>query len=675
MALVVLALTTSALAQPPADTAEKEDPADAPEEDDDTPEENSDAGELTEVVVTGARRQEKLSDAPVATEVITREQIERSGAQDLAEVLEEHPGIRIVRAPQTGATIQMQGLGSRYVLVLIDNQRTVGRIAGTNDLSRVAAEDIERIEVVKGPSSALYGSDAIGGVVHVITKKSNKPFEARLLAEYGMRNTVEIGGHVGFKTDRLRGRLAAGWRLGDAYDLDPENPLTDGNSYSALHGAITMSYDLDPAKYDDEGFLLREAGSTITASTGYTYRDENGIDGVGRAVFDRNQLVEIFDASIGSSSRVQGGGKLRLLGAFTLHRFQRLSDQRGADEELDYEDTIERRPSLYVQHDQPLYDDHVLTIGSETFHQRLSSEQRLGPRGVGTRTGLAFFVQDRWTLLDDPALTVVPGARLDIDSQFGVYPTPKLTVRFDPHEVVVLRASYGWGFRAPAFEELLLDFINPSVGYRISGNEDLNPETSMAINAGVELRPHKRFWASVNFFRNDIDNLIQTQSVVDPVDPSQLLFEYVNVSSAYTMGLEALVAATPVRGLRLEAGYTLTDSEDDALQRPLENVPAHRGTWLGHYHFKYFDAWGWHVQLRGQVVGPRPFYLADEDGDGIEERTDTDPYVTLDARVAFDFIGEHLTAFAGGDNLSDTGEVGTLPIAPRRFYGGLQGRY
>jgi outer membrane receptor for ferrienterochelin and colicins len=137
-------------------------------------EEDEDAGQLQEVVVTGSRNEQKLSDAPVATEVITREQIERSGAQDLGELLEEHPGIRIVRQPQTGATIQMQGLDSKYVLVLIDNQRTVGRIASTNDLSRIAAEDIERIEIVKGPSSALYGSDAIGGVVHIITKKSRK---------------------------------------------------------------------------------------------------------------------------------------------------------------------------------------------------------------------------------------------------------------------------------------------------------------------------------------------------------------------------------------------------------------------------------------------------------------------------------------------------------------------
>jgi outer membrane receptor for ferrienterochelin and colicins len=626
------------------------------------------AGQLEEVVVTGSRRKQTLADSPVATEVITREQVERSGAVNLAELLEEHPGIRIVRTPQAGATIQMQGLESKYVLVLIDNQRTVGRVQSQNDLSRIAAEDIERIEIVKGPSSALYGSDAIGGVVHIITKRSRKPFEARAIAEYGQRNTVELGGHVGWSTPYLRGRVMAGWRLGDAYDLDPSTEATNGNSYSAVHGGIRLSYDPIPARYDGDT-LVKPAPYTITASSAYTIRNENGVDQLDRQVFDREQLVEIFDGSVDSIMRLSPDAKLRLLGAFTLYRFQRLSDRRGVDE-YEYEDTIERRPSLLIQHDQRLFEDHTFTLGSEMFHQRLESQLRLGDE-PGTRTGIAFFLQDQWDASLVPRLSVVPGLRVDVDSQFGVYPSPKLTLRYDPHRMVVLRGSYGWGFRAPNFEELLLSFINPSVGYEVRGNLDLDPERSRAVNVGAELRPHDRFWASLNFFRNDIDDLIQTESVPGP----RTTFQYVNIARANTMGLEAMAAATPVKGLRLEAGYTLTHTEDEELDRPLENVALHRGTWRGHYHFKYWPAWGWHLQLRGQVVGQRPFYSADADGDGVEERTDADPYVTIDARAAFDFLHDHVSAFVGVDNMSNTGDTETLPIAPRRFYGGVQGRY
>lgn len=635
-----------------------------------TADSEADAGQLEEVVVTGSRNAQKLKDSPVSTEVITREQIEESGAQDLAELLEEHAGVRVVRSPQAGANIQMQGLDSKYVLVLIDNQRTVGRIQSQNDLSRIAAEDIERIEIVKGPSSALYGSDAIGGVVHVITKKTRKPFEARAIAEYGQRNTLELGGHVGWRSPYVGGRVMAGWRLGEAYDLDPSTPSTNGNSYSAVHGGLRVSFHPVPAIYDGDA-LLKAAPYTITAAAAYTIRNENGVDQLDRAIFDREQLVEIFDGSVDSMLSFSPDSNLRVLGAFTLHRFQRLSDQRGVDEPLDYEDTVERRPSLLVQHDERLFDDHLFSFGSEVFHQRLSSQLRLG-NDTGRRTGLAFYIQDQWSALFDPRLSIVPGVRVDIDSQFGVYPSPKLAVRFDPHEVIVLRASYGWGFRAPNFEELLLDFVNPSVGYRVAGNLELEPETSRAVNVGAEVRPHKRFWGSVNFFRNDVDDLIQTRS--DEAS-TETVFRYVNIANAFTMGLEALAATTPVKGLRLEAGYTLTHTRDEDLDRPLENVAAHRGTFRTHYHFKYWESWGWHAQLRGQVVGPRPFYSADSDGDGLEERDDADTYVTLDARVAFDFLSDHLSAFAGVDNLSNTGDAETLPIQPRRFYGGVQGRY
>jgi outer membrane receptor for ferrienterochelin and colicins len=324
-----------------------------------------------------------------------------------------------------------------------------------------------------------------------------------------------------------------------------------------------------------------------------------------------------------------------------------------------------------VQHDELIFDDHLLTFGTEAFHQRLSSELRLG-NDTGKRTGLAFYLQDQWSAVADPRLTLVPGVRLDIDSQYGVYPSPKLAIRFDPHEVVVLRASYGGGFRAPNFEELLLDFRNPSVGYRVAGNPDLTPETSQAFNVGAELRPHKKFWASLNLYRNDIDDLIQTESVEDP---GETVFAYVNIAEAFTMGLETIAATRPVKGLRLEAGYTLTHTRDETLDRPLENVALHRGTGLVHYHFKYWKSWGWHAQLRGQVVGSRPFYSADIDMDGLEERADAEAYVTLDARIAVDFLDDHLTGFVGVDNLSNTGDTETLPIPPRRFYGGVEGRY
>jgi outer membrane receptor for ferrienterochelin and colicins len=617
--------------------------------------------EPIDVVVTGTRVERRTSEAPVATEVISREEIERSGAEDLGELLEEHPGVQIEQTSFRGQNVSIHGLGSKYVLVLIDGQRTVGTQNQATDLSRIAAEDIDHIEIVKGPSSALYGSDAVGGVINVITRKPRNPYEARLRGSYGERNTIDIGGHVGIFQGRWRSRLSAGWHRGDAFDLDDTNLSTDGSSYSAVHVANNTSFQAD----DDV---------ELRAGAGYTIRNENAIDeNNSGAIFDRETLTETIDALAGSAVRLGGPSRLSLTTHFTLHRFQRFSDQRGSDALDEYEDTREQRPSFQVQYDQLLFEEHLWSLGSEVFHQRLTSDLRL-PDGSAERAGYALYLQDEWTILDRPFLVVVPGARLDVDSQYGAHPTPKISARFDPHDIVVLRASYGWGFRAPHFEELYLLFENPSVGYVVQGNPDLDPESSMSVHAGVEVEPHEVVWLSAAFFRNDIEDLIQTATIDSGATSGRQIFAYVNIASAHTMGLDAVARVTPVKGLRLEAGYTLTETEDEALDRALEGVALHRGTWDARYHFKYFRWWGAHASLRGQLVGPRPFYV-DDDGDGAEESLDAEPYVTLDARVAVDFLEDHLSVFAGGDNLIGAGDSRFLPLPPRTFYGGIEGRY
>tara|TARA_R110002096_G_scaffold436100_1_gene667722 strand:- start:91856 stop:92449 length:594 start_codon:yes stop_codon:yes gene_type:complete len=122
------------------------------------------------IVVTGSRREQTLGDSVVATEVVTRREIEDSGAQNLGQLLGSQPGLEVVQGLR-GQEVRMQGLSPDYVLILIDGQRTLGRVDGAINLSRMATGDIERIEIVKGPSSSLYGSDALAGVINIITHK------------------------------------------------------------------------------------------------------------------------------------------------------------------------------------------------------------------------------------------------------------------------------------------------------------------------------------------------------------------------------------------------------------------------------------------------------------------------------------------------------------------------
>ncbi|HFE47640.1 MAG TPA: TonB-dependent receptor, partial [Nannocystis exedens] len=157
------------------------------------------------IVVTASRTEESLSDTSVVTEVVTREQIEASGAENAAEILEEQPGIQITPGARGGAGglgIRLLGLDPQHTLILIDGLRATGRLNGVIDLTRFSSEGLRQVEVVKGPASVLYGSDAMGGVVNLITRDIDRPLVAEAHAVYGSRRTVDASGLVGIMRRR-----------------------------------------------------------------------------------------------------------------------------------------------------------------------------------------------------------------------------------------------------------------------------------------------------------------------------------------------------------------------------------------------------------------------------------------------------------------------------------------
>ena len=149
-------------------------------------EEGGDDGlEVGDVVVTGTRTETPLADSPARLDVITRADIDRSGARDVGELLEEQIGVVVTRSFR-GDSIQLGGLDPEYTLILVDGDRAPGRIGGGIDLGRFTIENVERIEILRGPGSALYGSDAIGGVVNSLTRRGTRPLELEASVQGGL---------------------------------------------------------------------------------------------------------------------------------------------------------------------------------------------------------------------------------------------------------------------------------------------------------------------------------------------------------------------------------------------------------------------------------------------------------------------------------------------------------
>ena len=190
----------------------------------------TDLFQMDEVVITGTKTERRLKDTPVITEVITRSEIEATGAENIGEVLEHRVGI-VVDRDAHGDGVQLQGLDSDYILILLDGEPQVGRIAGKIDLARIAIENVERIEIVKGASSALFGSAAMGGVINVITRSASSPFAAQFTNNLETHNTIDNRTTVELNRDKLNALLTLAANRRNPIDLDESDLTTTIDGY------------------------------------------------------------------------------------------------------------------------------------------------------------------------------------------------------------------------------------------------------------------------------------------------------------------------------------------------------------------------------------------------------------------------------------------------------------
>lgn len=512
-------------------------------------------------------------------------------------------------------------------------------------------------------ASALYGSDALAGVIHIITRKPDKPITGEAKAQYGSFGALDLYTAAGSRVGAWSGRVSAGLRQGDGFDLSPEEPGTTASAY-------------------DEKQVSGQAGRTLGSvdlsfSGEYLRRDLHGVDtvpaGMVMAVFDIDNVVEQVAASLDARWQPSETGRFSSALRYSLYRDQFLRNQRGSPEGDRYDETIQHLAEIMIQHADRLGTSHDATAGLEATVESLSGE-RIGDN-ASERYRVAAFAQDDWRLATDTFLRLAIGGRVDVNSQFGAHATPKVALRWDPDPRVTGRVSYGWGFRAPDFKELYLEFDNFGANYQVRGSPDLAPETSQSVNAGIEVRAHRWVWASLNGFYNDIENLIDFVTESEAVPGQPLEFTYGNVASAFTRGVETHLRLEPLAGLSADLSYTFTDTRDRENARALDGRARHQGTVALAYEHGDTQA-----TVRTRLVGRRRFFRPVDDDSEEEDVQEAvvvetaDRYVALDARVA-QRLFRRFTLFVGASNLLDAGDPRLSPIAPRTFYGGAQVNY
>ena len=564
--------------------------------------------ELQEVVVTATRQERRLGNVAVPVTLIQQQQIRQAGSLRLRDILQEQSGLVMTSA--FGVGVQMQGLNPEHTLILVDGQPLVGRTSGVLDLNRIALAGIKRIEIVKGPSSSLYGSEAMAGVINLITEAPGKK-ELSGSIRYGTGNP-EKGWALPFATSgfqQVDADLQVGYQAG-------KWKLRHSNNYLYADGISFRPFSTDRIprpinRLTHQTTLLRPLG----ARTEMKWLLRANQDRIQQefAVRNNGQLIESYGREKNSELNIQPTITHRPNQQLTLHSrgfFTRyVGDQRLyfiQKPDSSYLDRFEQNLYRFEQQlDWNLGASEFIFGAGYQLDQARSTRYDALDQLKKNRVAYAF-AQWEWKW-SEKWISVV-GLRYDDNQLFAAALTPKWSVRYKPNEKWLVQASVGQGFKAPDFRQLYLNFTNNAAGgYSVYGTQDairiinelnrlgqiaelqpdfirlseLTPEYSTGSNVGITYQPTKSVTVRLNGFRNDIRSLIDVRQVATRIDGAQI-FSYLNVKRAYTQGLESELKWQLNGKWTIQGGYqwlqTGDKDERTRIKKGLEYVRAVDGS-------------------------------------------------------------------------------------------------
>ena len=521
------------------------------------------------IVVSATRHAMALIDAPAAIDVVTRADIEARGADSVFEAVRGDTGISIQGRTISGRkAINLRGMDSRHTLVLVDGKRIGASdgVIGHSDYQYdwIAVDDIERIEVIRGPMSVLYGAEALGGVVNVITRAPGaERWRFGAMAEGSMADDGR-GGDGHRASVHADGPLGAGLRLGVS--------AADSRRQSIASRADAGISDIEGRRKRDASVRLHwapAAGHEIVAEhrVGDEERWSDMRERSGKRRYHQSLTpLDRAHSSLGWSGEFGGGrdlrasarvyqstldaGNLRNNGVASL-RPQSLDDR-----------VAEGQLSLAPAAGQ------LTTSGFEVRRERLENVSL--PGGEGRAEHQALYLQHEMPLAK--TLTLTAGLRHDRHSRFGREWSPRAYLVWQVAPGWTVKGGYGHGFKAPTLKQISPDYLEDEGPFTYKGNAALRPETNDAVEVGVGYGS-AALGVQAMLFRNRVEDLIITRQI--GVLAGRVLYQFENTDQATLQGLETAATWKPVRGWTLGASWQYLDATDAHGER-LERRPRHQ---------------------------------------------------------------------------------------------------
>ena len=532
---------------------------------------------LNGVVVTGSRTERPVKLSPITTQVLGGKALVDAGYSDLQHALQqETPGMNIQKVG-FGNEISMQGLDARHVLFLQDGERMTGDMAGNLDYERFNLHAIDRIEIVKGASSTLYGSRASGAVINLISKKTQKPLDIQAGVRFAQMNQRN------YKQPNPKDFL-------NMFEKNSDRPnLQSWISAGIKQGKITSQTDVWYSSSDafymyqsdkDKKVYTKEANPFLPHDitlTGIAARSPMGIEGTEHlsvaqklyyepskslslqaygSMFFMNSYDLIQDMTFSQSRDFMAGIKLKydvkdwftvnlsLHGDFydRFKRHERIDERKNVYKSKIFEPRLTLTSSYFTGHN--------IIFGVEHTTDELTSD-RFVNRRMTTRSlhETEYFLQDEWTVNSHWMLS--SGVRTNFSKAFGFMWMPKIAIKYAPDNHWALRANYSMGYRAPSIKELFFNWDHLGM-FQIKGSENLQSEKNNYFSLGAEYSKD-RFFINVNAYANIFNKKIEG---VWRIYDMQYNFEYINLKSQRMLGIEAIMKWRMTDNFMLNATYS-----------------------------------------------------------------------------------------------------------------------
>ena len=530
---------------------------------------------LEEVVVTATKTLRQLSTLPMPAKLITKDEIAKSSSTKLSDILDDQPGIFIVPDFGGGNGIQIQGLDSQYTLLLIDGSPIIGRQSGTLDLDRISIGNIEQVEIIKGSSSSLYGTDALGGVVNLITSKAKDSISAEASYKISTFNTNDISVNLG-KISQNGDNLNFYFNSfnSNGYDLNDDPILNTVEPYKSYTGFLRHNFKKNKWSYFSSVRIYNE-------NQNFTLNENS---------YGKNIINEL---GINTSINYIKNKNYKLI-------FENYYTNYKNDEEFRLnQNSIEEsffNQSLFKSELRSIYTinkKNTLTFGLGFYSELLKRNNFY--REEVSQNSFNYFVQYEGFIFENT--NYVFGARYDQYDEYESEFSPRFAIRTQINDNISSKISIGKGFKTPDYRQLYFNFSNSISGYSVIGfnaakeiisnlqslgqisnliiSQDefegkLKPETSISFNLGFNIKTNKSTVFDINFFRNQISNLIDYKIIASKVN-GQSIFSYYNLNKVYTQGIEFNSTSTVFNDIEISIGYQFLEAKDNDSKNQIKN--------------------------------------------------------------------------------------------------------